>query len=383
MSETNAAPTQQATPQATEPVIIHGGDSPASWDELEALTSKPEPKAKKEAKEPKEKKEVSDVPQEKAEEKQEVKGDKTKVDDKVAKTTQPVKIVKLKSGESVLDVSSDTLVPVKVDGKPLQVPLQEMINRYSQKEHVDQLYKTMKTEKQSFESERAKIAEALNKSYDYLVNQKDLRGFMEFLGEAMGVDAESLYSDAVGDIRKQMEEYTSLTPEERKLKELEQENAYYKKRTEAQKQAKEQAKQRQSLEAQVSQALEQSQMTKGDLVKAWDDLIGLGYKSDELSVEFLTNYHSNSKKISFIEEKLKEYAPEHASNQEIIEDLATQALKLDASLEDIEEIVKQLYSETAEKKLTKKINTNMKAAKQGGSKAIKNPGSDPLFFDDI
>jgi hypothetical protein len=383
MSETNAAPTQQATPQATEPVIIHGGDSPASWDELEALTSKPEPKAKKEAKEPKEKKEASDVPDEKAEEKLEVKGEKTKVDDKVAKTTQPVKIVKLKSGESVLDVSSDTLVPVKVDGKSLQVPIQEMINRYSQKEHVDQLYKTMKTEKQSFESERAKIAEALNKSYDYLVNQKDLRGFMEFLGEAMGVDAESLYSDAVGDIRKQMEEYTSLSPEERKLRELEQENAYYKKRTEAQKQAKEQAKQRQSLEAQVSQALEQSQMTKGDLVKAWDDLIGLGYKSDELSVEFLTNYHSNSKKIGFIEEKLKEYAPEHASNQEIIEDLATQALKLDASLEDIEEIVKQLYSETAEKKLTKKINTNMKAAKQGGSKAIKNPGSDPLFFDDI
>jgi hypothetical protein len=383
MSETNAAPTQQATPQATEPVIIHGGDSPASWDELEALTLKPESKAKKEAKEPKEKKEASDVPEAKAEEKLEVKGDKTKVDDKVAKTTQPVKIVKLKSGESVLDVSSDTLVPVKVDGKPLQVPLQEMINRYSQKEHVDQLYKTMKTEKQSFESERTKIAEALNKSYDYLVNQKDLRGFMEFLGEAMGVDAESLYSDAVGDIRKQMEEYTSLTPEERKLKELEQENAYYKKRTEAQKQAKEQAKQRQSLEAQVSQALEQSQMTKGDLVKAWDDLIGLGYKSDELSVEFLTNYHSNSKKIGFIEQKLQEYAPEHASNQEIIEDLATQALKLDASLEDIEEIVKQLYSETAEKKLTKKINTNMKAAKQGGSKAIKNPGSDPLFFDDI
>jgi hypothetical protein len=383
MSETNAAPTQQATPQATEPVIIHGGDSPASWDELEALTLKPESKAKKEAKEPKEKKESSDVPEAKAEEKLEVKGDKTKVDDKVAKTTQPVKIVKLKSGESVLDVSSDTLVPVKVDGKSLQVPIQEMINRYSQKEHVDQLYKTMKTEKQSFESERTKIAEALNKSYDYLVNQKDLRGFMEFLGEAMGVDAESLYSDAVGDIRKQMEEYTSLTPEERKLKELEQENAYYKKRTEAQKQAKEQAKQRQSLETQVSQALEQSQMTKGDLVKAWDDLVGLGYKAEELSVEFLTNYHSNSKKIGFIEEKLKEYAPEHASNQEIIEDLATQALKLDASLEDIEEIVKQLYSETAEKKLTKKINTNMKAAKQGGSKAIKNPGSDPLFFDDI
>ena len=61
MSEaaTSTVKTESAgSPPAAEPVVISGGDSPASWDELDALTATPkerkESKPKKEVKESKE-----------------------------------------------------------------------------------------------------------------------------------------------------------------------------------------------------------------------------------------------------------------------------------------------------------------------------------------
>lgn len=398
MSEVAATATQSApsttlnTPvEGAEPVVISGGDSPASWDELDALTVKGKQKAEpKEVKEPKEKKEAKE-PKETKEAKAEDDGDKQTKDAKaekkdsaeVAKSDAPVKLLKLKSGDKTLDVSADTLVPVKIDGKTVEVSLQEAINRYSQQSHVDKLYKSYKAEKDSFEKEKTAISEALNKSYDYLVNQKDLRGFLEYLGEAMGVDSETLYNDAVGNLSKQIEEFSSLSPEERKLKELEAENARYRQKADAEKQQKLQAKSKAELESHVSKVMEDYGMDQAALVKSWDDLTSLGHKPEEITPEFLGAYYANTQTINAIEQKLTAINPELAQNGKIIEELATHAIQTELNDAEIEEVISQLYGETPEKKLSKKIDKNTKANRQGGSKAQKNPGSDPLFFDDI
>jgi hypothetical protein len=381
--ETNAAPFSGDTAPAAEPIVLGGGESPASWDELESITVRPKQEPKSEPKsEPKEstKKAKEDKPEEKEEKVEASKGKEAKA---LEKSDAPAKLYKLRSGETEFDVAADALVPVKVDGKVVEVPLQEAINRYSQQSHLDKLYKTYKAEKEGFEKERKGISEALNKSYDYLVNQKDLRGFLDYLGEAMGVDSQTLYQDAIGNIQKQIEEYQTMSPEERKFREVEAENAYYKKRMDTQKQTQEAAKSRAALESKVQQVMESHGMDQAALVKAWDDLTKMGHNADEITPEFLGTYYANTKKIDFIETKLQELNPELASDAKTVEQLATYAIQTEASEAEMAEVIAQLYGETPERKLSKKIEKNMKSNRQGGSKAVKNAGSDPLFFDDI
>lgn len=382
MSEMNAAPSaaQQPTP-TPEPVLVHGGDSPASWDELEAVTAKPraEPKPKEAKKEEKEPKESKPEPKE---EKVEVKG-KDKKTEGIEKPLTPAKLLKLKNGETELDVAADALVPVKVDGKVIEVPLQEALNRYSQQSHLDKLYKTYKSEKDGFEKQRELMTKALERSQDLLTNKKDLRGFLEYISEAMGVDGEQIYQETVGSLQKQLEELSTLSPEERKIRELEQEVTRFKSRKDAEVQAKEQAKSRAALEGQLDQVMQKHGMDKAAMVQAWDDLTKLGHNPDDITPEFLGSYYANTQKIQTIESKLAEISPELAKNVEAVESLATFAIQTDATAAEIEEAIAQLYGKSPERKLSEKIEKNQKASAQKGSKSQKNPGSDPLFFDDI
>lgn len=383
--ETAAPSTAPSTPQAApapEPVIVHGGDSPATWDELDRVTATP--KAPKEPKqEPKDAKDPKEAKESPKEEKVEVKGSKDKKTEGIEKADIPAKLLKLKSGESELDVASDALVPVKIDGKVVEVPLQEALNRYSQQSHLDKLYKTYKTEKDGFEKQRDLMSKALERSQDLLVNQKDLRGFLEYISEAMGVDGEQIYQETVGSLQKQLEELSTLSPEERRIRELEQEVTRFKGRKEAEVQAKEQAKSRAALEGQVGQVMQKHGMDKAALVKAWDELTELGHNPDDITPEFLGAYHANTQKIATIESKLAEINPELAKDTAAVESLATFAIQTDANSAEIEEAIAQIYGKSPERKLSEKIEKNQKASAQKGSKSQKNPGSDPLFFDDI
>lgn len=368
---TSEAP-QQSAPVA-EPVVNPAGDSPTSWDDLDSSSFKSKPETKtKESKEVKEQKlDKNDA--------KEVKGEKKELE----KPLTPAKLLKLKNGEAELDVAADALVPVKIDGKVIEVPLQEAINRYSQQSHLDKLYKTYKSEKDSFEKQREAMSTALNKSYDYLVNQKDLRGFLDYIGEAMGVDSDQLYQETVGNLQKQVEEMSQLSPEERKIRELEQEVTRFRSRKEAEANAQKEAKSRAELESHVTKVMDNHGMDKAALVKAWDDLTSLGHDPNEITPEFLGAYHANTLKIQAVESKLAEVSPELAQNMEIVETLATHAIQTDATSEEIAAVIEQLYGEAPEKKLSKKIDKNQRANAQKGAKAVKNAGSDPLFFDDI
>lgn len=390
MSDTIAASTSAAEPVQSTPVS--DAKSPGTWDELDSMTQESFNKARKEKSQSKEESEDVEETGSSVEgkgSKRETKGEKesedklSKLEKEVEKVEQAVKLLKLKGKEGDIELASDTLVPVKIDGKVVEVPIQEAINRYSQQSHLDKLYKTFKEEQTSYKKERESISEALNKSYDYLVNKKDLRGFLDMMGEAMGVDPTELYQDAVSKVRQQMEEYQSLSPEEIRLREMEAENRYWKQKAEAQKQMESQAKSRKALESQVEQVMQQHGMDQAALVQAWDDLKALGHEDSSITPEFLGAYYANTQTIKFIESKLTEVNPDLAQSDEIIEQLATYAIQTGASREEVAEAITQVYGDAAEKKLAKKINKNERANRQAGEKAVKNLGSDPLFFDDI
>jgi len=389
------------TASVQEPIEVVGGSSPVSWDELGAvsqwrknLSDEPEVKtAQRRAEEGDDLDEVlnkkgekKDAKEKSSEEKSsKEKSNKEKDEVKSSKETKAVKealkALKLKQGDQEVEVSPNSLVTVKVDGKSVEVPVQEVINRYSQQRHLDDLFRKHKAERQEFEASRQKISELVQKSHDLLAQKKDLKGFIEMMSESMGVDGQKLYQDAVEQIRQVVEEESTLSPEERRLKHLEAENQYYRTKAEAAKAAQAETAKLKQIESQVESVLTSKGMQKSDFVQAYDTLVKNGFKAEEITPEQVGSYWDNLKLVETIESKLVQANPELAGNYEEVEKLANLAMQTEASAEEIEEVINQLYANDSAKKLSKKISKTIKKSQM--ENGPKRSGSDPLFFDDI
>ena len=102
-------------------------------DDLEALEVAEGLEDSEESEEPTKKDEDAEETEEEAEEGKEEAKDAPKDAEKPAKG----KKIYMKIGEETFAVDSNALIPHKVDGKPVQVPLQELLNNYSGKEAWD------------------------------------------------------------------------------------------------------------------------------------------------------------------------------------------------------------------------------------------------------
>lgn len=399
MSESATQTTNVETASVQEPIEVVGGDSPVSFDEMEAVSnwrariSKNQPEVKTANRRKDEGDFLDEIlgddkpskeakTEAKAEKKSDKAEDKEEKTEKVAKKNtqaEPEKALKFKVGDKEVELAASAMVPVKINGKVTEVPIQEVINRYSQQKHLDDIYRTYKTEKAQFDTERQKISDVISKSYEMLSQKKDLRGFVEYMSEALGVDGQKLYSEAVDKIRQAFEEESTLTPEERRLKQLEEENTFYKTKAEAQRTAEAESKKAKALESQVEQVMTKAGLDKSTFVQAYDELVQSGIEAAKLTPEMVGQYWTNKRTVEKIETRLSDINAELAT-EENIERLATLAIQTGATEQEIEEVIQQLYANQAEKKLAKKINKTLKAKE---SAPAKRAGSDPMFFDDL
>jgi hypothetical protein len=387
MSEMNS------TAEVSQPIQAGGGESPVSWDQLESVSNfkaevakndaktelQAEAEAKKElgAKEPTKKASKADNDAE-----PDAKPVKAKEDAKADAAKNPeTKKLKLKHDEQDLEIPLDVKVPVKIDGKVEQVSLSEALARYSQQKHLDKIYQDYKKEKAAFEQERGKMKSMVNTVHETLVKNKDMRGFIEAIAEPLGLDPSKIYEETISQMESKFEEAQSLSPEERKAKALEEELAYYRRKQETAKQQETATKVQKELESKVESVIAETGMDKAAFVKSYDELIKLGFDAAQLTPEQIGSYYRNMQTITQVESKLAAKNPELAQDAALIEKLATLAIQNQATPDEIDAVIEQLYSSDAEKKLTKKINKSMRKA--SAETPVKNPGKDPLFFDDI
>ena len=380
----------QSTADVSQPIQQGGGESPVSWDQLESVSNFQAEVAKNEAKEEIQaekaaKKELGvKEPSPKSEEKED--GDtkpKAKTEKKTdAKTDeQTVKRLKIQHGEEGYELPLDAKVPVKIDGKVEQVTIQEALARYSQQKHLDKLYQDYKKEKVAFDGERGKIKATMEQVRDLLVNKKDVRGFIEAIAEPLGVDANELYRDTISQLESKLEEQQQLSPEERRAKSLEEELQYYRRKQEEAKQAQAKASSMKELETTVETVMTQTGMDKASFVKSYDELVQLGFQPDQLTPDQIGAYYRNMQTITRVEQRLAEKNPELAQDVKVVEKLASLAIQTQATPEEIDKVIEELYTSDAEKKLAKKMNRS--ARKSAAETPVKNPSKDPLFFDDI
>ena len=387
MSEMNS------TAEVSQPIQSGGGESPVSWDQLESVSNFKAEVAKQEAKteiqaEKEAKKELgvkeSTKKTSKADDDAEAdaKPAKSKEESKTEAAKNPEsKKLKLKHDEQDFEIPLEVKVPVKIDGKIEQVSLSEALARYSQQKHLDKIYQDYKKEKAAFEQERGKMKSMVNTVHETLVKNKDMRGFIEAIAEPLGLDPNKVYEETISQMQSKFEEAQSLSPEERKAKALEEELAHYRRKQETAKQQETATRATKELEAKVESVITDTGMDKAAFVKSYDELIKLGFEADKLTPEQIGSYYRNMQTINQVEAKLAEKNPELVQDAALIEKLATLAIQNQATPEEIDAVIEQLYSSDAEKKLTKKINKSMRKA--SAETPVRNPGKDPLFFDDI
>jgi hypothetical protein len=392
----------------TKPVVddgagleLAGGSGPVTFDELESATRGVQAKKAQEKKEEHEAEKVAvkgekkakdkakDEPEEKPVEKKEKEAPhEESVSEGSDKKESPVaqgdkKVLKLKSGDTEVPVSADALVTVRVDGKAERVPLQEVINRYSQRTHLDREYEQLKTQKQHFEDERTRINKVLEKSQKMLVEEQDLEGFLDWIGEAIGEDGATLYRQQIEKVQRELEEFAGLSPEERELRNLKRENERFKSRQQA---AREEVRKQEAfkkLDEEVTGLITKEGMTKKELVTAYDDLIELGYDASQLNPDVLVKYHKNMQTFGTVQSLLTEINPELAKNDKVVADWVQTAILNGASPQMLKEAMAQVYEQESlvkAKALAKKMSKNERANR---SSQPKNPGKDAMFFDDI
>ena len=369
--------TQETSP---EPIVTSSGDAPASFDELEALeslTSKAEPKTEKEPKAAKEKKEPE---QTEKDSKDPVEASKEKTEE-VEKDFKPVKTIKIRAGDQDVEIAPDAKVPVKVDGKIEEIPIQEIINGYSGQSSLDRKFASFQKEQKQFHGERDALNGVLTQAHDLLVNQNDLRGFVELVADIMGADPKEVFENSIGPIRTKFEEYSSLSPEERQARMVQEELDYYKKRDESLRAQRAEQSEMAKVEQDVSAILESSGMDKDTFVKRYDEMVAAGRDADEITPQQVAAYHRDVSIVDSVEKALEQYAPDLENRDEEFRRLATLAVQTEATPEEVEEIVKTLYENQAERKLSKKINTMER--KHRAEVPVKDAQKDPSFFDDL
>mgnify|MGYP001280876378 CR=1 FL=1 len=379
-----------------EPVQIAGGDAPASFDELDRLIpSKPEPRAtpkeeKVQAKEePKPEKEVKSKDEPKVEAKESKDAAKQDAKEKAPEDAKAqealakeIKHFKLKSGDQETEVRSDALVPVKIAGKTEMVSLQDVVNNYSGATHLNRQYAEFKKERETFDSHRTDLNTAVATAHDLLVGKKDLRGFVEYVAEAMGGDPKAIYADMMAKMEASIEQYAQMSPEDRKRMRAEEELSYYRQREETNRAQKAEAKQKEAKQQTLKQVLETHNVDIDTFESRYKELSKLGsYKEEEITPEMVVTYHKNMVTFDTVDKLITQYAPELENKDKEIERIAALSIQTQATPEEIEAVVKQLYDQQAEKKLSKLIDKKEKKSKS--EIPVRDPQSAPTFFEEL
>lgn len=190
-------------PVVSEGKIESGGH--VSWDDLEKVDI-PDAKVKPEPKKPsKEKTEARSAPkpQPKAQDdadsdeedskkpqpkktKDEAKGEDDPSDAEKAERKPKPKVHKIRSGDQVIDLSGDSLVPVEIDGKKEDVSLEELRSNYSGKVYYDKKLTALDKERKEHKTQ----VDSMNTMVTNLVTKakENPDEGLDFLAELVGQD---------------------------------------------------------------------------------------------------------------------------------------------------------------------------------------------------
>ncbi len=396
-------PINEPTTTAAEPIVSTGGSGGVSFDDLEAVQSAPStkgdkkssPKAsvdeyessekptKKDAKPEADEDEAADEEVEVVDEAED-EGKEKKPEPKDAKAKEKpqakAKTIKVKAGDKDVELAADTPFEVTIDGKAQKVPLQELLSNYSGKVVYDKKFGELDKERKSFQAERTSIQGAVDKFFDLGFKQGDPRAAVEFLAESTGQDPIKVWNEWETAIEKGLEELQALSPEERKARKVETENEYLRKRDESRRADEAKTKERATLQSRVEKVRETHNIPEAEFVRLYKEIKASGKVDPKfLDPELVGDYYAELQAINGLKGLLQEANPDLENQDQIIGELRTHMRAKNFTVEDMRDVIAEVYGSKKSKALLKKLK---KTAPVNTARSARRT-EDPLNFDDI
>lgn len=381
-----------------EPVVKMGGDSPTSFDELEAVTtkgkedgttdSKPtkETKSQKDDEEAKSKKTTKEKDSEKEDKESGKKEIKAKDSEKVDTPQKEVKTYKGKRLDSELDLYGDTEVTIKVDGKPVTIKVDDLVSNYSGKTAWDRRFQELSSERKAFEAKSTAINKGLNQLKQKLVDEGDIDGAMDLLAKIYEQDPNALREKTLGKWMENRAKLESMSAEQREAHLARQEAENYKKQLEEFRSTQ----QRAELETKIKKELDDVKANLGiddnGLKTTYEQMLEVGYKAEDITTQGIKEFYEARHHAGVVETVLKESGVEGDEFEKLYQEIVRDTFQRDKNGKLIfgEPEIRQIVETVLNKplaKIAKKIEKHSQITKVG--KEPKNPQNDPLFFDEL
>jgi hypothetical protein len=309
----------------------------------------------------------------KVEAKPEEKTEEAKVEAKPEEKTQEVKkptgkLFKAKDGDGFLDIPASAVLPVKVNGKITDVPVQDLVNNFSGKVMYEQKFQEVSKEKKQIDEQKEYFGQEVEKVKS-LVNN-----VMGLLDKEDGDPTEALYYllDMTGRNVVQYKqklfqsnvdkfnEYLNMDEIERNLYWTKEENEFLRKRSESAYRQQTEQRQHHELISKVDKLRETHGVNEEQYVTGLNELYALGYTKQEATPEAVVEYVVIKPHLDAAESLVQPYVDlmDDSAINSLIEDFAYGFRDNKYSVEDAKAMLEKHYgSSQAVKDLNAKAPT--------------------------
>lgn len=297
------------------------------------------------------------------------------------------------SDGDLYNIDADSTIPVKIDGKTQEVPMQELINNYSGKTAWDKKFTEIGKEKKALEFEKNSVMAQKNKLTEHVNNalmplkdpNKNPLDSMLYLVEMSGEDPYAAYRRIM---EANLEELSSLMD----MSETERELFFHKKKDELHGKVAKQRNERATKDNAFNQVVEKvnalrqaHNVTEDEFVEASEELEE-SFKAQGLDVNSITeeqvvDFASLKPHIATVKELVEPYEDNISDEKygDVVAQLSRYLRDGKSDKKGIAEILKRNFSVDEE---VKELNTKVYQKGQKASKAVETEDSKVESFDD-
>lgn len=263
------------------------------------------------------------------------------------------KKVYIKVGEETFGIGNDALVPVVIDGKKVEIPLQELRNEYSGKKYAEQQLNALSVEKQRIVQTQKQLEQSVNQyktvaekihSIAGDVQQNPKEAFKIFL-DAFGFDTYDLEERMFKQDLAELGTVLQMSEVERKAYFLEKKNGHLQSLAEKRKMSDAEKQKVNTYAAQVAQLRKSFGVNEAQYVEAHQELTSKGYKDADLSEQDIVEWAATKPHRASVQELLKPYEEDLSDDAygELVWSLSQMLMKGEVNAETIGEQLQEVY----------------------------------------
>lgn len=387
----------------TEPIQVMGGDSAVTFEELEGVQAQGkraeqiDSKPKAEVTDKKKEKlsaEKSKDSEDKADDDESKEGEE-KLDPKAAKgkadlsKSESKRTIKVKNGAEETELPTAAEIPVKINGQETNVKLEELISNYSGKKAWSDEFGKLGAEKQKFKQERDVVIGKLGEMFE-AAKSDPMAGFMK-MAEMAGMDPMAWRKDFLDALQPALEKRLEMSDAERRAADAEAEAAFYRSQTQKRQESERQDTEYKQFEAQVHSMLQQNGLSQTEFETGYHNLeraVSQGLfkpASGQITPDDVVRVVATEKVLDAAETALDalELGLDEQTKDKFYAEFIPMARDKKLSPDLIKAVVQETFRDHKASSLSKKIRKSQPERVAQAAPRVRNPGSEPVTFDDL